>query len=100
MTRVALLRRGGSASSRSSSQIVERKRKEGSVIYRMDRAGTGDYFVNDDSSQAKFIREINFKGFHTFPKTLYPTGFGFKVSGNPLLKALRDKYGAKLRITL
>lgn len=80
---------------------VEKKRDDGSVIYRLDRdARKGDYYVNEESSQAKYISEIKLDDFATFPKTLYPTGFGFRVTGGPLLKELHDKYGAKLRITL
>jgi hypothetical protein len=83
------------------AKIVEKKRKDGSVIYRLNReTGDGDYYVNSDSSQAKFIVEITLDGFRTFPKTLYPTGFGLRVSGNQLLQELRDQYGARLRITL
>jgi hypothetical protein len=84
-----------------ASKIVEKKRDDGSVIYRLNRAtGDGDYYVNSESSQAKFITEITLDGFRTFPKTLYPTGFGLRVSGNPLLQELHNHYGARLRITL
>lgn len=80
---------------------VEKKRDDGSVIYRLDRdTGKGNYYINEESSQAKYITEIKLDNFATFPKTLYPTGFGFKVTGGQLLKELHDKYGAKLRITL
>lgn len=80
---------------------VEKKRDDGSVIYRLDRdARKGDYYVNEESSQAKYISEIKLDDFSTFPRTLYPTGFGFKVTGSQLLKELHDKYGAKLRITI
>ena len=83
------------------SKTVEKKRKDGSVIYRLNReTGVGDYYVNSDSSQAKFITEITLDGFRTFPKTLYPTGFGLRVSGNQLLQELHNQYGARLRITL
>ncbi len=89
------------ARNKASLGSVEKKRKDGSVIYRMDReVGVGDYYVNTDSSQIKWITEITLDGFRTFPRTLYPTGFGFKVSGNQLLKELHDRYGARLRITL
>ena len=83
------------------SKIVEKKREDRSVIYRLNReTGDGDYYVNSDSSQAKFINEITLEGFRTFPKTLYPTGFGLRVSGNQLLQELHGQYGARLRITL
>lgn len=84
-----------------TDQKVVKKRDDGSVIYTLDRdARKGNYNVNAESSQAKFISEITLHDFATFPKTLYPTGFGFKVTGGQLLKELHDKYGAKLRITL
>lgn len=84
-----------------ASKIVEKKRKDGSTIYRLNReTGDGDYYVNSDSSQAKFISEITLDGFRTFPRTLYPSGFGLKVSGLPLLQELHNHYGARLRITL
>ena len=83
------------------AKIIEKKRKDRSVIYRLNReTGDGDYYLNSDSSQAKFISEITLEGFRTFPKTLYPTGFGLRVSGNPLLQELHGQYGARLRITL
>lgn len=80
---------------------VTKKREDGSIIYRLDRdAKKGKYFLNDDSSQTKYLAEVDLHGFSTFPKTLYPTGFGFKVTGSQLLKELHDAYGSKLRITL
>lgn len=80
---------------------VVKKRDDGSVIYRLDRdARKGNYYVNAESSQAKYLSEVTLHDFSTFPKTLYPTGFGFKVTGAQLLKELHDKYGAKLRVTL
>jgi hypothetical protein len=83
------------------AKIVEKKRTDRSVIYRLNReTGDGDYYVNSDSSQAKLISEITLEGFRTFPKTLYPTGFGLRVSGNQLLQELHGQYGARLRITL
>ena len=39
-------------------------------------------------------------GFSAFPAVLYPTGFGFKVSGYQLLAALHNGFGCKPRITL
>jgi len=84
-----------------ANRKVVKKRDDGSVIYRLDRdARKGNYYVNTDSSQAKYITEITLDDFSTFPRTLYPTGYGLKVTGGPLLKELHDKYGAKLRITL
>jgi len=83
------------------SKLVEKKRENGSLVYRLDRERKkGEYFINPDSSQAKLLKKITFDGFRTFPRALYPTGFGFKVSGKQLLKPLYDKYGTKLRITL
>jgi len=83
------------------TQIVEKKRADHSLIYRLDRdRKTGEYHINPDSSQAQYLKVVKIEGFSTFPKTLYPTGFGFKVSGSQLLKPLYDKYGSKLRITL
>jgi hypothetical protein len=83
------------------SQIIEKKRKDGSLIYRLDRdRRKGEYHINPESSQLKFLEKIKLDGFRTFPRTLYPTGFGFKVSGTPLLKTLYYKYGSKLRVTL
>jgi hypothetical protein len=83
------------------SKVVEKKRKDGSVIYRLNRdTGEGEYFINRESNQAPFINEITLEGFRTFPKTLYPTGFGFKVCGKQLLQELHNRYGARLRITL
>jgi hypothetical protein len=84
-----------------ASKVVERKREDGSVIYRINReTGEGNYYVNSDSSQAKFITEITLEGFTIFPKILYPTGFGLRVSGLPLLQELHSRYGARLRLTL
>src|SRR5438094_7424439 len=83
------------------STIVEKRRKDGSILYRIDRkARTGNYYVNKDSSQVKFISEIDLDGFRTFPRTLYPSGYGLRVSGNALLPELHKQYGARLRITL
>ena len=83
------------------AKSVEKERKDGSVIYRLNReTGRGDYYVNPDSSQAKFISEITLEGFRTFPKALYPTGFGLRVSGNQLLQELHSQYGARVRLTL
>ena len=83
------------------SEVVEKKRANGTLIYRLDRERKkGEYSVNPDSSQAKLLKKVKLDGFRTFPRTLYPTGYGFKVSGSQLLKPLHDKYGSKLRITL
>jgi len=80
---------------------VVKRRQDRSIIYEIDRANrAGVYYLNSDSTQIKFINEITLDGFRTFPKTLYPSGFGFRVSGNPLLPELHDKFGARLRVTL
>lgn len=83
------------------SHILLRKRKDGSLIYRLNRdTRKGEYRINPDSTQTKFLKKLTLDGFRTFPRTLYPTGFGFKVSGAQLLKPLHDKYGTKLQVTL
>src|SRR5262245_30661202 len=83
------------------TKIVEKKRADRSIIYRLNReTGEGAYYVNSDSGQAKFITEITLEGFKVFPKTLYPTGYGLRVSGFPLLEELHKRYGARLRLTL
>ncbi len=83
------------------SSIVIKRRKDRSILYEIDRVNrTGTYYVNSESSQTKFINEINLAGFRTFPRTFYPSGFGFRVSGNQLLQELHDKFGARLRISL
>lgn len=80
---------------------VEKKRKDGSVIYRLNReTGSGDYYINSDSTQTKFLSEVTLEGFRTFPKTLYPTGFGFKICGTQLLGQLHNKFGSQLRVIL
>jgi hypothetical protein len=83
------------------SHILIRKRKDGSQIYQLNRnTKKGTYRINPGSTQAKFLKKLVLDGFRTFPRTLYPTGYGFKVSGAQLLKPLYDMYGSKLRITL
>lgn len=83
------------------SHILLRKRKDGSLIYRLNRnTRMGEYRINPDSTQRKFLKKLTLDGFRTFPRTLYPTGFGFKVSGAQLLKPLHDKYGTKFQVTL
>ena len=89
------------AKKKKQNQIVEKFREDKSLIYRLDREKKkGQYHLNADSSQAKYIKQLKFEGFSTFPKFLYPTGFGLKVSGSQLLWALHKKYGTKLKLIL
>lgn len=82
-------------------QVIEKRRQDGSLIYRLNREKRkGEYHINPDSSQKGMLSKIDLDGFRTFPKALYPSGYGFRVSGTQLLKALSDKYGARLRVTL
>lgn len=85
----------------ASRKIVEKKREDGSLLYRLDRdKKVGEYHVNTDSSQYKYLKKVQLDGFATFPTALYPTGFGFKVSGTQLVEPLGKKYGNKLSVVL
>ena len=89
------------AKKKPKTNIVEKFRDDGSLIYKLDRVKLrGEYHINPGSSQEKYLKQFKFEGFSTFPKALYPTGHGFKVSGGQLLRPLREKYGKKLHLVL
>ncbi|QDT24418.1 Shedu immune nuclease family protein [Gimesia chilikensis] len=81
--------------------VVEKRREDGTLLYWLDRdKKIGEYNINTDSSQYKHLKKVELDGFSTFPKALYPTGFGFKVSGGQLVEPLHSKYGNKLLVVL
>lgn len=89
------------AKKKPKTNIVEKFREDGSLIYKLDRVKQrGEYHINPGSSQEKYLKQFKFEGFSTFPKALYPTGYGFKVSGGQLLRPLSEKYGKKLHLVL
>lgn len=81
--------------------IIEKRREDGSLLYRLDRDNkVGEYHINTDSTQYKHLKKVEIEGFATFPVALYPTGFGFKISGGQLIEPLHSKYGDKLTVVL
>ncbi len=82
-------------------KILEKLRPDGSVIYRIDRQKkTGEYVINSESSQAKYIAKITLHGFEGLPSGMYSSGFGFTLAGSWLLSEFGKEFGSKLRLTL
>lgn len=82
-------------------KIAEKLREDGSVIYRIDRQKkTGEYVLNKDSSQAKYVAKVKLHGFERLPTGMYAKGFGFTNAGSWLLAELGKEFGSKLRLTL
>lgn len=82
-------------------RFLEKKREDGSFIYRIDRQNkTGEYNLNSDSSQAKYVAKITLHGFESLPTGLYSKGFGFTNAGAWLISSLGEQYGSKLRLTI
>jgi len=81
--------------------IVEQRREDGSIIYRINRARkTGVYKINKDSWQRDYVKEIQFRGFEQLPSGLYRDGRGFTKPGQRLLRRLHDVFGSRLRLTI
>jgi len=84
-----------------AGHVIERKRKDGSVIYRINRkTQNGVYKINPDSWQRPFIKEIRTKGFEALPTGLYKDGRGLTAAGGRLAKRFHGRYGDKLKITV
>ena len=82
-----------------NQNIVERKRDDGSVMYRINRdAKSGVYKINADSWQRKWIAEIELRGFDGLPSGLYTDGRGMTAAGSRLLESLSEKYANRLRV--
>lgn len=82
-------------------KIVEKLREDGTVIYRIDRdKKTGEYALNSDSSQAKYVAKVKLQGFDRLPTGMYANGFGLTNAGSWLLTSLGEEFGSKLRLTL
>ena len=82
-------------------RVIERKRDDGSTIYRIDRTRkTGVYRINKDSWQRKWLKEIELRGVDSLPSGLYTDGRGITAAGSRLLEQLSDKYGTKLRLCI
>jgi len=82
-------------------KIIEKKREDDSIIYRINKQRkTGRYVINSDTSQAKYVSEIEIKGFESLPSGLYSKGFGITASGYYLLARLNEKYGKKLKVCI
>lgn len=76
-------------------KIVEKLREDGSVIYRIDPdRKTGEYVLNSDSSQAKYVAKIKLHGFERLPTGMYSSGFGFANAGSSLLSGLGHEVGS------
>jgi hypothetical protein len=81
--------------------ILEKKRDDGTIIYRIDRVKKlGEYVLNSGCSQAKQITKIRLHGFDKVPSGFYANGFGLTNAGSWLLSSLSKQYGVKLRITI
>lgn len=84
-----------------AKQFIEKKRDDGSLIYRIDRQKkTGDYFVNSDSKQAEYVQKIRLHGFDSFPSGLWREGYGFTAAGSWLISEVGKEVGGKLKVTL
>ncbi len=84
-----------------TKRIIEKKRDDGSTIYRIDRTRKrGIYHINPDSWQRKWLREVELRGVESLPSGLYTDGRGITAAGSRLLDQLSDKYGAKLRLCI
>lgn len=84
-----------------AKRFLEKKRDDGSVIYRVDRQKrTGEYVINKDSSQAKHVASIRFHDFDRLPTGLYSKGFGLTNAGSWILRSLGEEFGSKLRVTI
>ncbi|WP_417735441.1 Shedu immune nuclease family protein [Rosistilla oblonga] len=84
-----------------ADDITEKFNDDGELIYRIDRKKkTGVYNLTEGETQHKFVKQIKLDGFSTFPKVLYPQGYGLRVSGTQLLEMLHRKFGDKLRLIL
>ena len=84
-----------------AKQVIEKKRDDGSTIYRIDRARkTGIYQINEDSWQRKWLAEVELRGVESLPSGLYTDGRGITAAGSRLLEQLNDKYGKKLRLCI
>ena len=84
-----------------SKRIIERKREDGTIIYRIDRkARSGVYRINSDSWRRKWLREIELRGVESLPSGLYTDGRGITAAGSRLLEQLSNKYGNRLRLCI
>lgn len=84
-----------------TKRIVEKKRNDGSTIYRIDRTRkSGVYHINPDSWQRKWLSEVELRGIESLPSGLYTDGRGITAAGSRLLEQLSDKYGNKLRLCI
>lgn len=84
-----------------AKQVKEKKRDDGSIIYRIDAVRkTGVYRINSDSWQRKWLTEVELRGVDSLPSGLYTDGRGITAAGSRLLEQLSDKYGRKLRLCI
>jgi len=84
-----------------AKRTIEKKRDDGSLIYKISKQRKiGRYYLNPDSSQTVFVKEIELKGFDSFPSGLYRGGAGMTASGYTLLSKLHSIFGRGLRVCI
>lgn len=84
-----------------AKQVIEKKRPDGSTIYRIDLSRrTGVYQINADSWQRKWLSELELHGVESLPSGLYTNGKGMTAAGSRLLEQFSGKYGEKLCVCI
>ncbi len=84
-----------------AKRVQEKKRDDGTVIYRIEPVRKkGVYRINADSWQRKWLQEVELRGVESLPSGLYSDGRGLTASGSILLDRLSNKYGNRLRVCI
>jgi len=84
-----------------AKRVIEKKRDDGSTIYRIDRARKrGIYRINPDSWQRKWLSKVELRDVESLPSGLYTDGRGITAAGSRLLEQLSEKYGNRLRLCI